>query len=373
MDTSNTPDTTDQPASEQELLLLIREQGEELLQLRSEVDRLRAHLESPNVRDPCEPIERDQPVGAARRTRRDVLRLTGAAGIAGAVAGSTLAHQPAAAADNDPLLAGNEVISTSYTSVRAGGGSFTGRNVFTAADGSTGSSFPSALAGFAYGNHIENGVYAYAASRDNTNTVTGHALVAWATSGARSNLYLVASRPTPPTSDAFLHSMNEVLTDVGGNLYHCVDSGTPGTWRRLSGPATAGALTAIDPARVYDGRKDNGPTPTGPLASGASRTIPVKDGRHPETNGVITPDLVPSGANAVAYNLTITEMTGSGFLSVSPGDGTAGASIINWGSSTSGAVANASIVKLDSNRQIKVFAGGGGTTKFIIDIVGFYL
>jgi hypothetical protein len=50
------------------------------------------------------------------------------------------------------------------------------------------------------------------------------------------------------------------------------------------------------------------------------------------------------------------------------------ASSNNWDSNTSGAIANSGTVKLDTNRQIKVFAGGptGSSTKFIIEITGYY-
>ena len=60
------------------------------------------------------------------------------------------------------------------------------------------------------------------------------------------------------------------------------------------------------------------------------------------------------------------------FLAVTPGDAaTFKASTINWASSGL-LLANAGIVKLDGNRQVKVFCGGG-STDFIIDITGFSL
>ena len=36
-------------------------------------------------------------------------------------------------------------------------------------------------------------------------------------------------------------------------------------------------------------------------------------------------------------------------------------------------LANGLVVKLDTNRQIKVFCGGGGSTDFIVDINGYYV
>jgi hypothetical protein len=48
-----------------------------------------------------------------------------------------------------------------------------------------------------------------------------------------------------------------------------------------------------------------------------------------------------------------------------------GGSSINW--FTSGlSLANGLVVTLDTNRQIKVFCGGGGSTDFLIDVLGYY-
>ncbi|MGZ4673019.1 MAG: hypothetical protein ACXV8K_10205, partial [Ilumatobacteraceae bacterium] len=126
----------------------------------------------------------------------------------------------------------------------------------------------------------------------------------------------------------------------------------------------------IDPKRVYDSRVID---PIGPLGGSATRVISVANGYTVSTATVDLPDVVPVGAKAIAYNLTITKTVGSGFLAVAPGDATAlGASSINW--FTSGmTLANGLVVKLDSNRQVKVFCGGGGSTQFIIDVLGYYL
>jgi hypothetical protein len=126
----------------------------------------------------------------------------------------------------------------------------------------------------------------------------------------------------------------------------------------------------IDPKRVYDSRFI---APLGPLANNTNRVISVANGYTVGTATVDLPNVVPAGAQAIAYNLTIANTVGSGFLSVAPGDAVAlGASSINW--FTSGlSLANGLVVKLDTNRQIKVFCGGGGSSDFIIDILGYYI
>jgi hypothetical protein len=45
-------------------------------------------------------------------------------------------------------------------------------------------------------------------------------------------------------------------------------------------------------------------------------------------------------------------------------------SAINWFADDL-ILANASVVGIDANRQITVIAGGGGTTDFAVDVVGY--
>ena len=119
-------------------------------------------------------------------------------------------------------------------------------------------------------------------------------------------------------------------------------------------PEGAG-FVPIDPVRAYDSR-----TGAGPLAGGSSRVIDVSD-----TAGV------PQDAVAVAYNLTVTGMQGSGYLTVAPGDTEELplASTINY--SAKGQMwANGYVTDIDEGRM-KVFAQGAAT-QFIVDVVGYY-
>jgi hypothetical protein len=196
-------------------------------------------------------------------------------------------------------------------------------------------------------------------------------------SGERAALHLAAlagSQAPPSRTDS--HEAGELDTHETGDttgqtdLWTCVEDGAPGVWRKLAGPATAGSLHPIEPTRVYDSRQSL-PAP-GRLAAGQDRTVSVADGRNVVGGAVTVSDLVPAGATAITYNLTIAKTSGIGFLAVAPGDATeAKASTINW-SSEGFVIANAGLVKLDDDRRIKVFCGGAGTTDFIIDITGYY-
>ena len=128
----------------------------------------------------------------------------------------------------------------------------------------------------------------------------------------------------------------------------------------------------LTPGRVFDSRW---PILGGAkILSGENRQISVKDRRriNPDDGAVNLVDFVPAGARAVAFNITATDTVGGGFLATTPGDATAfGASTINW-SQPGLSMANAAVVNLDAARTIKVFAGGGGSTHFVIDVLGYY-
>ena len=125
------------------------------------------------------------------------------------------------------------------------------------------------------------------------------------------------------------------------------------------------SLTA--PTRVYDSRFNS---PTGVLAAGTSRTVPVTTGYLPGTNTISAVDVVPGGSTAVAYNVTVTDTVGSGYVQVAPG-GTPSVtgSSINW--SAGQTLANGLVVGVDAARKVKLFAVGGGAN-VIIDIVGYF-
>lgn len=197
-------------------------------------------------------------------------------------------------------------------------------------------------------------------------------------SGRRSDLHLGAD----PTLAVRLaqrrhtrgHAVGELVLEAAtGDLYLCVVAAPPGqvgTWRKIAGPATAGAFHPIPPTRVYDSRLD----PKGKLAPAeGTRVTNVKDGIDLATGVVNAPNVVPAGATAIAYNLTIAETQNAGFLAVYPAnEATFKASSINWDRSGQ-LLANAAIVQISSARQVKVSVGGGGSTHYLIDVTGYYL
>jgi hypothetical protein len=344
-------------------------------ELTATIERLRSNADehTPAVEEEAAPIERRS------SSRRGVLKLAGAAAGAAAIAVAAR-PQSAAAADGDPILIGvitNQSSSTTraQTSAASGGAGFEFQTGSVYSPGQA--NFPCALAGWTETEGFPSGVYGYTET-----AAAGFGIVGWgegpASSGAflrgtKANALLEAAGVAGPSRTG-AHVAGELIEDATGALWLCVKAGTPGTWRKLAGNETAGALHPIAQVRVYDSRA---PQPEqGKLATGQSRVVSVKDARDP-SGTVITANVVPVGATAVAGNITVTNTTsaGGGFLTIMPGDATAPAgSSVNW-FGVGQNIANSFVAKLDANRELKVFAGGAPNpdTDFIIDISGFYL
>ena len=175
---------------------------------------------------------------------------------------------------------------------------------------------------------------------------------------------------TSPLTSGATYQTRDIVVDSAGVIWFCVAGGTPGTWRMLSGPLTAGAFTPVTPARVYDSRLSTYAL-HGVLGSGQNRPISVANSF--DVNGTpVTANFVPIGATAVFANVTVVDTTGNGWLAINPGGTTAvSASSINW--SASGQIlANGISLTLNATRQITVVNGSSGSTNFIIDVLGYY-
>jgi hypothetical protein len=126
----------------------------------------------------------------------------------------------------------------------------------------------------------------------------------------------------------------------------------------------------INPVRAFDSRVA-AYTGAGLLSPNSNRVISIKDG-HNAAGAVTAADVVPAGATAITYNITITGPTGPNFVAVTAGDaGSFVASAINFNGTAD--IANAATVTIDASRQIKVWAGDqGGSAHVIIDVTGYY-
>ena len=107
------------------------------------------------------------------------------------------------------------------------------------------------------------------------------------------------------------------------------------------------------------------------MAAGDSRLISVANAYNPGTNVVSHANVVPAGAVAIAYNLTVTDTSSGGYLQLTPGSASAvTGSSINWAGGQT--VANGGTVTLDSSRRVKAFPVASNCN-VIVDVQGYYL
>lgn len=331
-------------------------------------------------------------------SRRRLLQLAGAAAV-GAAATVAARSGQVAAADGDPLKAGQRVDTTAGTrgatelvylnsaapQVDDGSGVKTAANIFTARDapannpldGSKSSSSPAAVAGYAY-RALAVGVYGYSQS---TNTIPGYGVVGFGAAptsvgvqarGSRANLELFSDGASP-LGRVDSHTKGEVICDSTGDMWACVTSGAPGVWRKIAGATSAGAFHPLAPSRVYDSRAA---APTlGAITVGQNRLISVASKRDTVTGAITVADIVPAGATAIAVNVTVANTVAGGFVTINPGNiVTTDGATVNWFASGQ-ILNNGVIVKLNESRQVTAVVGGTATTKtdLILDVTGYFL
>ena len=118
-----------------------------------------------------------------------------------------------------------------------------------------------------------------------------------------------------------------------------------------------GALLSVSPSRLLDTRT-TGPT----LGAGQTRSLKVTGvGGVPST-----------GVSAVVLNVTVTDTTSGGYLTVSPtGTPRPVVSNLNWAAGAT--IPNAVTVKVGDGGSIDLYQSGPGSTNVIVDVAGYYI
>lgn len=307
--------------------------------------------------------------------RRLIVGLAGAA-AAGVAAGTVVRTGAVSAADGDPLVIGQDNEGESLTQLRRSTGDtdMDVLNVNDATEAVTTSPHPAALAGSATGSVVHNGVHGLATARVDGTVTTGFGLIGHATGDARAPLWLVPR--TDPNDDTIEHQVGEVVVDADGHFWACVAGGTPGTWVDLAAPLVDSTelqpqFFPIDPIRCYDSR-EAAYAENGPIAPNQRRVVSVADS-HDLEGTVLATDVVPEGATAVTYNITVAQPTGVNWLAVAPGDQTDAPMFSSINFDVGRNDANGLTGKLDDSRQVAVFCGDDvGSCHFIVDVTGYY-
>ncbi|MCU1396266.1 MAG: N-acetylmuramoyl-L-alanine amidase [Ilumatobacteraceae bacterium] len=174
-----------------------------------------------------------------------------------------------------------------------------------------------------------------------------------------------ADDPGPPTTGS--HFVGEIMVDGDGAVFACQSSGTPGTWRNLSGPLFH---TLPTPERFVDTRSGLGGV-AGPLPGGTTKTFQMS-GRVGAAND---PSLqIPDNATTLVGNLTVLggpNISNGAFVTLWPGGTQPTVSNINVG--PGGIVANSFVVGTTAfagHRTMNVF--NAQQCDYILDVTGFY-
>ncbi|MCB9413610.1 MAG: hypothetical protein H6525_12330 [Actinobacteria bacterium] len=336
----------------------------EVAALRAEVAHLRAQI--PTSRNTPAAEGPQNTSGGALRSRRAVLLGGLGAGVAGVSA--LAAAGPAAAAVGTMQYGAANDAGGSQTSLT----SLASRTLVVTSTGANGTGLRASGSLFGVNASTANGIASFGEAGSGFgvygNAGTGVGVYAGSESGPP--LFLASARSAVPTSGNW--NAGALLMTSTGELWICVQTGTPGRWRLLGGPSSAGAYTPIEPIRAYDSRFNMAPDASGPLGAGANREFSIRNSRNPSTGAVIAANVIPLNSTALTINLTVTQTQNSGHLRLAAG-GTAttpNTSAINW-QSAGVTLANGLTVPASANGRLKVWCQGG-PTQFMVDITGYF-
>jgi len=141
-------------------------------------------------------------------------------------------------------------------------------------------------------------------------------------------------------------------------------------WDSLAVPvqttAPASALVPVDPERIMDTRSGSKiGAVTGPVASGATITVPIADEGDTTGAAFSDPDIT-----AVAVAITAVSPTGPGFLTVYPdGSDRPDTSTMNYVASTN--VTNDEIIPVGPDGKIAITVSGDAT-QILVDVTGYF-
>jgi len=195
-----------------------------------------------------------------------------------------------------------------------------------------------------------------------TNTSAPSHLTVYRTTDARpnaSNLNWVAGQTVPNLIEAAISGDGQlsVYNDAGAtDVIMDVEGYVPMT---AGSPGSSGLYRGLVPARLMDTRTGNGGT-SGPVAPNTAVSLQVTGrGGVPST-----------GVSAVALNVTVTNPTSAGYVTVYPtGFALPNASNLNFVPGL--VVANRVIVKVGAGGQVNLF-NFAGNTDLVVDVNGWY-
>ncbi len=168
----------------------------------------------------------------------------------------------------------------------------------------------------------------------------------------------------PPRTRVDAHATGEIYFDDDQSLWLCVADGTPGTWVRLAGAATAGAFTALPtPVRVFDTRPGSGKPGAG--------TGPISGTRHGIALTANSSGLpVDASAAMVTMTVTNTQANPAAYGQIYPDALVTppATSVINWTAANT-VIATTTTTGLTNGKVAVTIAPGANV---ILDLIGYW-
>ena len=163
---------------------------------------------------------------------------------------------------------------------------------------------------------------------------------------------------------------NLVIVPVGADGKIGLYNGSPGSVSLIAdvagyfvagAPTAAGAFSSLAPARLLDTRTGNG-TPAGPVPSTGAVSVQITGrGGVPAT-----------GVSAVAVNVTVTDATSTGYITVWP-SGTTRQETSNLNFQAGRTIPNMVIVPVGADGKIQLYNGSPGSVSIVADVAGYIL
>jgi hypothetical protein len=344
---------------------------QELDALRSEVASLRSELDD--------------------RRRRSVTRrrlLTGLAGVTAASAAGVVRATPASAADDDPVLLGNDNEATETTQIvtthedgtsriEVGAGNW---GLYATADtvavlGSVPFGGVAGVWGEVAG-PAGSGVTGNAANAGAIGVIAtseaGPALAALSRQDGVTLELTPAERSGPPSdlpTGLLEYRVGALSVDENSEVWLCTATGDPGTWTRLMREDTAvGRVIPITPIRVLDTRETGGKPSGSPAVPGQIKG-PLRGGQ------VVTLDLagiapIPTTASGVLGNLTAVTPSYTGYVRVAPSGQPFTATALSF--TKDGVTGNAFTAKLGPDgASFRASGTTANTYELVVDITAY--
>ena len=163
---------------------------------------------------------------------------------------------------------------------------------------------------------------------------------------------------------------NLVVAPVAGDGQIRFFNGSPGSVHLVADvagyylagiPTAAGSLKLVTPTRLLDTRSGVG-APAKPLSGNGSVALTIRG------NGGIP----KAGVSAVAMNVTATQPTAAGYLTVYP-DGAGRPTTSNLDFLAGQNPADLVMVPIGADGKVRLLNGGGGSVDVLADVVGYFL